>query len=291
MPPTPNSNSTSVLSRQMQRLRQQVDRIDLKMLRLLQQRTKLSGQIGQMKRRHGGVIYVPERERELVARLTGLSKGQPPARAIAALYREIMSGSRAAQGQAPIGLLSASAAHVLPASTASFGACDRFTSMKSWSELARGLKSGELSLGLLTGQDFGKVVTSRRWRREFQDQFVVIGDFTPVLEPDAPLGRRIFIVMPRAVGSAAKANRILILIECKSTPNAIKSLLYSMPDNVQSLHAEPLSRTESLALVRLAPGRMMDGTRTTRVLLEAGQTAGVPISILGIYPGTEDHGG
>src|SRR5450432_3766220 len=90
MPPN-NNNLKSALSRQMQRLRQQVDRIDLKMLRLLQQRTKLSGQIGQMKRRHGAVVYVPERERELVARLTRLSQGLPPARTIAALYREIMS--------------------------------------------------------------------------------------------------------------------------------------------------------------------------------------------------------
>jgi len=261
------------------------------MLRLLQQRTKLSGQIGQMKRRHGGVIYVPERERELVARLTRLSKGQPPARAVAALYREIMSGSRAAQGQTPIGLLAASAAHVLPASTACFGACDQFTPKKSWAELAAGLNSGALSLALLTGQDLGKVATSRRWRREFLTRFAVIGDFTPVLESNAPIGRRIFIIAPRANGSSVKANRILILIECKSTPNAIKSLLYSMPDNVQSLHAEPLSRTESLALVRLAPGRLTDGARATRALLEAGQTAGVPISILGIYPGTEDYGG
>ena len=261
------------------------------MLRLLQQRTKLSGQIGQMKRRHGGVIYVPERERELVARLTSLSNGTPPARAVAALYREIMSSSRAAQGQAPIGLLAASAAHVLPASTACFGACDQFAPKKSWAEVAEGLKSGGLSLALLTGQDLGKVVTSRRWRKEFLTQFPVVGDFTPILEPDAPIGRRIFILTPRTAGSATKANRILILIECKSTPNAIKSLLYSMPDNVQSLHAEPLSRNESLALVRLAPGRSMDCTRATRALLEAGQMAGVPISILGIYPGTEAHGG
>ncbi len=261
------------------------------MLRLLQQRTKLSGQIGQMKRRHGGVIYVPERERELVARLTSHSKGQPPARAVAALYREIMSSSRAAQGQTPIGLLAKSAPHVLPASTACFGACDRFAPKKAWAELAAGLKSGELSLALLTGQDLGAVVTSRRWRKEFLTRFAVIGDFTPVLELDAPIGRRIFIVMPRVNGGPAKANRILILIECKSTPNAIKSLLYSMPDNVQSLHAEPLSRSESLALVRLAPGRSMDGARAFRSLLEAGQTAGVPVSILGIYPGTEDHGG
>src|SRR5271163_3903271 len=123
MPPNPN-NLKSALSRQMQRLRQQVDQIDLKMLRLLQQRTKLSGQIGQMKRRHGAVVYVPERERELVARLTRLGKGLPPARAVAAIYREIMSSSRAAQGQEPIGVLRASVPVVLPASMACFGACD-----------------------------------------------------------------------------------------------------------------------------------------------------------------------
>src|SRR5271154_7582035 len=149
MPPN-NSNLTSALSRQMRRLREQVDRIDLKMLQLLQQRTKLSGQIGKMKRRHGAVIYVPERERELVARLTRLSKGQPSARAVAALYREILSSSRAAQEQAPIGLLQASAALVLPASNACFGACDRFSPKKSWAELVKGLDTGALSLALLT---------------------------------------------------------------------------------------------------------------------------------------------
>ena len=110
MPPN-NNNLTSALSRQMQHLRRQVDRIDLKMLQLLQQRTKLSGRIGRMKHRHGAVIYVPERERELVARLIRLSKGRLSARAVAALYREILSSSRAAQGQAPIGLLRAERFH------------------------------------------------------------------------------------------------------------------------------------------------------------------------------------
>src|SRR5271163_2187847 len=88
MPPN-NNNLTSALSRQMRHLRRQVDRIDLKMLQLLQQRTNLSGQIGRMKRRHGAVIYVPERERALVARLIRLGKGQPPPKAVAAVYREI----------------------------------------------------------------------------------------------------------------------------------------------------------------------------------------------------------
>ena len=95
MPPN-NSNLTSALSRQMQRLRRQVDRIDLKMLQLLQQRTKLSGQIGRMKRRHGAVIYVPERERELLARAVRLSRGKLTAKAVTSIFREILSSSRAA---------------------------------------------------------------------------------------------------------------------------------------------------------------------------------------------------
>src|SRR5882762_862622 len=108
MPPN-NSNLKSALSRQMPLLRQQVDRIDSRILQLLQQRTKLSGKIGEAKRRGGAVIYVPERERDLLARAIRLSKGKLPARGVAAIYREILSSSRAAQGQAPIGLLRASA--------------------------------------------------------------------------------------------------------------------------------------------------------------------------------------
>src|SRR5260221_14416347 len=101
MPPN-NSNSKSALSRQMQHLRRQVDRTDLKILRLLQQRTKLSQRIGAMKRRHRADIYVPEREREPLARVSRLSRGKLPPAAAAAIYREILSSSGAPQGPAPI---------------------------------------------------------------------------------------------------------------------------------------------------------------------------------------------
>jgi chorismate mutase len=274
----------------MQRLRRQVDRIDLKMLRLLQQRTKLSGQIGQMKRAHGAVIYVPERERELVARLTRLGKGQPPVRAVAAIYREIMSASRAAQGQAPIGLLAARAPVILPASNQCFGACDRFVLKKTSTELAKELGAGAFSLILLTGADLLKSVASPRWRN-FPTGFAVVGDFGPAFKTPIPLDERIFIVTHRADSPPAEANRILILIECKSTPNAIKSLLSAMPDNIPSLHAEALNRRGSPALIRLVTDRPVDGTRARSSVLEAAKSAGLAITILGIYPGTEDYGG
>jgi chorismate mutase len=296
MPPNNKSNSTSALSRQMQRLRRQVDQIDLKMLRLLQQRTRLSGRIGLMKQRHGAAIYVPDRERALVSRLTRLSKGRLPARAVAALYREIMSSSRSAQGQTPIGFLQASAPVILPASGACFGACDQFSPRKTWSELAKDLQSGALSLALLTGNDLAAALASARWRSEFLIHFLVTGDFSAPHETKAPLDRRIFIVTPRVAFATSQANRIVILIECKSTLNAIKSLLQSMPET--PIHAEQMTpraslsgRKNSTSLVHLATARPMDANRAASSLLQAGKAAGIPVSILGIYPGTEDYGG
>jgi chorismate mutase-like protein len=280
----------------MRPLRQQVDQIDLKILRLLQQRTKLSDRIGKMKRRHEAVIYVPERERELVARLTRLGKGKLPDRAIAALYREIMSGSRAAQGQAPIGVLLASAPRTLAASHACFGACDQFLPKKTWGDLVKGLETGALSLALLTGDDLAALLAAPRWRREFPTRFTVVGDFSPPFETAVPLAHRVFIITPREKGEPPQADRILILIECKSTLNAIKSLLHFMPDNpIHAVHAEEWTRRAakgaSASLLRLKLARSMDGNRASDLLLDAAKLAGIPLSILGVYPGTEDHGG
>jgi hypothetical protein len=57
-------------------------------------------------------------------------------------------------------------------------------------------------------------------------------------------------------------------------------------------HAEQLTRrAPALALVRLAAVRPVNGVHAKKSLLAAGKSAGLPVSILGIYPGTEDYGG
>ena len=274
-----------------------MDKIDRKMLQLLQQRIKLSGQIGRMKRRHGAVIYVPDRERDLVARLVRQSKGKPSPKALAALYREIMSDSRAAQGQTPIGLLQSSASTVLPVAHISFGACDKFSPRKTWAEIAKELKTGALSLALLTGDDLATVLKTDRWRKEFFLGLTVAGDFASPFEAKASLGQRIFIVTPQPSTQgnaiATQVRQALILIECNSTANAIKSLLRSMPPfSIQAEHLAVRSAgSKTSALVRLTLARAVDGVQVTSRVVEAAKTVGLSISILGIYPGTEDYGG
>jgi len=280
----------------MRQLRLQVDRIDLKMLQLLQQRTKLSGRIGETKRRHGADIYVPEREAELLARVKLLSKGKLPPRAVTAIYREVLSGSRAAQGQKPIGLLQASAEIVLLPGRWCFGACDDFLPKKTWKEVANGLAKGNLALALLTGKDLAHLLKTESSCIEFFKRFTVVGDFPSTLGSDVPLTRRIFVVTLRGKGASSEANRLLILIKCKSTVNAVKSLLHFMPD--RSIRAEQLTlpakpaRDETvLKLARLSLASPLDGIRVTSQLLAARQSAGLSASILGIYLSPEVYGG
>jgi len=296
MPPQNNNNSTSALSQQMQRLRHQVDRIDLKILQLLQQRTKLSGQIGEIKRRHRAVIYVPEREGELLKRVVRLSRGKLPPRAVTAIYREILSSSRAAQGQAAIGLPQSSAATVLLPGRWYFGACDEFSLKKTWSELAKGLHSGALALVLLTGEDLIRVFRTTAGRQQFFERFTVAGDFSSSPGAAVSLARRIFIVIPRGKGAAIEANRILILIKCKSTVNAVKMLLNCMPEapihaEQLSLRAQPARGGTVDALVRLTLPKPLEGIYATSQLLAARQSMGLPVSILGVYLNLEDYGG
>jgi len=273
-----------------------VDRIDLKILQLLQQRTKLSGRIGETKRRHGGDIYVPEREAELLARVRRLSAGKLPPRAVTAIYREILSGSRAAQGQGPIGFLQASSDAILLSGRWCFGASDKFFPKKTWKEIVDGLVTGNLVLALLTGEDLARVLQTTNAREELFKRLTVVGDFPSTLDSVVPLARRIFIVTLRGKGAASEANRLLILIKCKSTVNAVKSLLNFMPD--RSIRAEQLTLCAKpardgtvLKLAYLSLANPIDGIHVTSQLLAARQSAGLAVSILGVYLSPEDYGG
>jgi len=266
-----------------------VDQIDLQILKLLQQRNKLARRIGEAKRRHHGLVYVPERERELLRRLAKLSRGKLPATAITAIFREILSSSRAEQGQAAIGLLQSSAPGILWPARACFGACDKFLSRKTWSQLAEELKKGSLALVLLTGADLGRILKSSRVRRQFCEQVSIVGDFIPGLHPESSFDERIFIITPRREPAGTEVDRILILMECKSSPDALKTKLTSMPGI--STHAEKASLRvggdASTALVRLTWAEPVNSLEIIHGL----QTAGVPFSLLGVYQSSENYAG
>ena len=273
-----------------------MDRIDQRLLQLLQQRTKLSGEIGRTKRRHGAEIYVPDRERVLLAKVTKLAQGKLPAPAASAIFREIMSSSRAAQGQQPIGVIVGNkppgrsekeldrwrrqdqVALILRAARYHFGACDKFAKVRDWRELSRQLRAGKLAIGLLTFQDLVIAL-----RDPYSGGLAVIGDFLPV-DGEPGLSHRIFIVKPAP--DVQEGTRALILIECKPTANAVKSRVTAMP------------RAPKLIEMTLLPGRARPASSLAALTFsepighEALTANGKPLGlVLGIYTTDESHGG
>jgi chorismate mutase/prephenate dehydratase len=84
-------------ARKLKNLRDQIDRIDGKLLGLLNDRSKVALQVGQIKRETQKEVYAPLREKELLEGLTRRNKGPFPNHALRAVFREVLSASRALQ--------------------------------------------------------------------------------------------------------------------------------------------------------------------------------------------------
>lgn len=78
-------------------LRVQIEKYDDQILEMINERAKLAAQIGKIKLEQGAEVFVPAREEEVITRLVGRNKGPLPETTIRAIYREIISGSRALQ--------------------------------------------------------------------------------------------------------------------------------------------------------------------------------------------------
>lgn len=86
----PYSQSPDVL----RRLRQRIDGLDARLLRLLTQRATLAGRVGEFKRRRGLRLFDPARERAILQRMTRANRGPLSAAAIRAIYRQILTQIR-----------------------------------------------------------------------------------------------------------------------------------------------------------------------------------------------------
>ena len=105
-----------------EQLRQKVDALDQRLVELLNNRTRLALQIGQIKKKSGTEIYAPARERAVLLRLRGLNRGPLTPAALQSIYREIMSASLALEHPVVIAYLGPPATFTHEAACSRFGA-------------------------------------------------------------------------------------------------------------------------------------------------------------------------
>jgi len=76
-------------------LRSQIDRIDRELVSLMNQRAEVARQIGHLKRSEGQATYDPSREELVLERVAAANGGPLSAECLKAIWRELISGSRA----------------------------------------------------------------------------------------------------------------------------------------------------------------------------------------------------
>lgn len=74
-------------------LRKQIDLIDEELVGLLNRRAEIVVEIGRLKSGSGTPIYAPDREKAVLEKIRKANRGPLPDKTLAAIYRELMSGS------------------------------------------------------------------------------------------------------------------------------------------------------------------------------------------------------
>lgn len=78
----------------LQALRRQIDQVDSRLLRLLNQRAALALRVGRIKKRHGRRLFDLTRERAILHRMTRTNGGPLSAQAIRRIYRAVLTQVR-----------------------------------------------------------------------------------------------------------------------------------------------------------------------------------------------------
>ncbi len=89
--------SAAKAAAQLKALRSQIDKLDHQILKLLNERAARAAEAGQIKSEQANEIFAPAREEEILQNLLHSHKGPLDVQTIRAIFRELMSGSRALQ--------------------------------------------------------------------------------------------------------------------------------------------------------------------------------------------------
>ena len=128
--------------------RSRINDIDNQILNLLNQRAEAALRIGDLKRRQEAPSYVPEREAELLTRLTAAARGPLPAEAVAAVWREIVSACRVLEGPLTVAYLAPPATFTHQAALERFGAAAHYHPSRTIAEIFDDVERGRAQFGV-----------------------------------------------------------------------------------------------------------------------------------------------
>ena len=130
-------------------LRAGIDRCDGELVRILNERIKLALEIGAIKKQAGGDIYVPAREKDVLAKVSALNAGPLREDSLSAIYREIMSAALALEHPLKIAYLGPQSTFTHQAARSKFGASVEYCDCETIQDVFEAVEGGSADYGVV----------------------------------------------------------------------------------------------------------------------------------------------
>ncbi|GMV27673.1 MAG: P-protein [Phycisphaerae bacterium] len=148
-PPKADAEKSIMASKELAEVRKKIDKLDRKLVSLLNERASLVVKVGEAKRAAGLPIYAPHREAEVLDKAIRSNTGPLPNRALEGVYRELMSGSFVLQQPLRIGYLGPPGSYSHMAAVKHFGGSVEFEDLHEIGGVFTEVQRGHVNYGLV----------------------------------------------------------------------------------------------------------------------------------------------
>jgi chorismate mutase/prephenate dehydratase len=146
--------------KELEKLRREIDQIDNEILKLLNKRAEVVIGISHIKRNEKAKFYSPEREREILERLTALNKGPFPHETLKVIYREILSASLSLEEPLKVAFFGPLATFTHLAALRHFGSSASFMPVESIRDVFDAVEAGKAGFGVVPVENSNEGVVS-----------------------------------------------------------------------------------------------------------------------------------
>ncbi len=130
-------------------LRKKIDRVDSRIVALLNERASLALKIGSQKNRTGRPVYVASREREIYRQVSDANTGPLPASSIRAVFREVLSACRGIETRMKVAFFGPEATFTHMAAQRHFGGAVRYSPERTINDVFREVGAGNADYGVV----------------------------------------------------------------------------------------------------------------------------------------------
>ncbi len=209
-------------------IREQIDAVDLELLRMLNRRGELALQVAEAKRRidgDGAVFYRADREAKVLANMVATNAGPLSSTAVEVLFREIMSACLALQKGMTIAFLGPAGTFTQAAAIKRFGQAARTVPLDSIDGVFREVGSGSADYGVVPVENSTEGVVNHTLDTFVESPLAISGE----------VQLRIHHHLLSAYGDISRVNRVYShaqsLAQCRKWLDANMPKVERMPMN------------------------------------------------------------